>query len=49
MYLYSPFNNGIIKINFLKLFLDIFMGSGMTAKVYTNLSQNFYGCELDEK
>lgn len=29
--------------------LDIFMGSGMTAKVCNDLSRNFYGCELDEK
>jgi adenine-specific DNA-methyltransferase len=29
--------------------LDIFMGSGMTAKVSKDLSRNFWGCELDQK
>ena len=29
--------------------LDIFMGSGMTAKVSKDLSRNYWGCELDTK
>tara|TARA_B110000495_G_C23008287_1_gene596025 strand:+ start:518 stop:1471 length:954 start_codon:yes stop_codon:yes gene_type:complete len=29
--------------------LDIFMGSGMTAKVSTDLDRNYYGCELEKK
>jgi len=29
--------------------LDIFMGSGMTAKVCVDLNRNYWGCELEQK
>ena len=29
--------------------LDIFMGSGMTALVSTNMKRNYYGCEINKK